>query len=238
MAKINKNQLANLSREQKLAMIDAAKEKKRRLLEKRDVYKPNAGQKPVHLSLAVVRAVFAGNGGGKTALAVNEAIWAALGHNPETGQLAKVPARVIVVLDKPDKVDSVWLPEIKKWYALKPEQLEKRGKPYISAITFGNGSEIVFMFHEQEPMSFESIELDMAIFDEPPPRHVYIALRRGGRKKGSKPRFLIIGTPLGQPWLRTDIYEPWAKGELSDHECFRYGTKVNESNLADGYMES
>lgn len=192
----------------------------------------------MHLSKATVRAVFAGNGGGKTALAVNEALWSANGFNPASGEITKVPARVIVVLDKPDKVESVWLPEIKKWYSLQPEQLEKRGKPYISAINFTNGSEIVFMFHEQEPMSFESIELDYAIFDEPPPRHVYIALRRGGRKKGSRPRFLIIGTPLGQPWLRTEIYEPWSKGELEDHECFRYGTKVNEKNLADGYIES
>lgn len=230
--------ISKLTREEKLKLLDAIDEKKRRQLDRREAYVPNEGQSPVHSSPAIVRAVFAGNGGGKTALGVNEAIWAALGHNPISGTYYRVPSRVIVVLDKPEKVDSVWLPEIKKWYPLKAEQLHKRGKPYISAITFDNGSELLFMFHDQDPMSFESVELDFAVFDEPPPRSVYIALRRGGRKKGTVARFLIIGTPISAPWLRTDLYEPWAKGELPDTECFRYGTEANKKNLAEGYIES
>ena len=112
------------------------------------------------------------------------------------------------------------------------------GKPYIARIRFDNGSEIRFMFHDQEPMSFESIEIDWAIFDEPPPRHIYVALRRGGRGKHSKPWFLIIGTPIAAAWLRKEIYEPWARGDTKDTECFRYGTEVNRSNLAEGYIES
>lgn len=230
--------LDSMSRADKLAMLDLLEEKNRRDRERPDHYEPNDGQLPVHKSTAALRAVFAGNGGGKTALGVNEAIWACNGFNPVTKIYSRVPARVIVVLDKPDKVADVWLPEIKKWYALKPEQLHKRGKPHYSQITFPNGSEILFMFHDQEPMSFESIELDMAIFDEPPPRHVYVALRRGGRKKGTVPRYLIIGTPIGASWLRKEIYEPWARGEHVDIECFRYGTRVNEHNLADGFVES
>lgn len=220
-------------------MLAAAEERRKRQLERREDYLPNTGQLPVHSDIqSTVRAVFAGNGGGKTALGVNEALWACLGYNPVTKTHSKVPARTIVVLDKPEKVDSVWLPEIKKWYPLKAEQLHKRGKPYISMLTFENGSELLFMFHDQEPMSFESIELDFAVFDEPPPRSVYIALRRGGRKKGSQPRYLIIGTPLSAPWLRTDLYEPWARGEAPDTQCYRYGTRANEANLATGYIES
>ncbi len=230
--------LSKLSRSEKLKLLDAIEEKKRRQLEAREAYAPNEGQLPVHKSTRTVRAVFAGNGGGKTALGVNEALAAVNGVNSWTGEHTKVPARVIVVLDKPDKVDTVWLPEIKKWYPLKPEQLHKKGKPYISCITFDNGSELLFMFHDQEPMSFESIELDMAIFDEPPPRHVYVALRRGGRKKHSSPKFLIIGTPIAAAWMRKEIYEPWARGEAPDTECFRYGTRANEKNLAEGYITS
>lgn len=229
---------AKLNRAQLLEEIEIEEELERRRLSKRENYVPNEGQVKVHASQKTVRAVFAGNGGGKTALGVNEALWAASGYNPITKKTTKVPARVIVVLDKPDKVDKVWLPEIKKWYPLKPEQLHKNGKPYYSEIRFPNGSEIFFMFHDQEPMSFESIELDMAIFDEPPPRPVYIALRRGGRKKGTKPRYLIIGTPISAAWMRKEIYEPWSRGEAPDTECFRYGTQVNKQNLADGYIES
>lgn len=236
--KSTKPDLTALTREEKLRLLDVIEEKKRRLIERRETYVPNNGQRPVHESQATVRAVFAGNGGGKTALGVHEALWACLGHNPVSGRTSKVPARIIVVLDKPDKVETVWLPEIKKWYPVKPEQLHKRGKPYYTAITFDNGSELLFMFHDQEPMTFESIELDFAVFDEPPPRFVYVALRRGGRKKGSRPRFLIIGTPIAASWLRTDIFEPWSRGEAPDTECFRYGTKENERNLAEGYIES
>lgn len=229
--------LSKLSKKEKLALLDAIEEKKRRKLEARTTYIPNAGQVDVHKSAKQLRAVFSGNGGGKTALGVNEALWGCLGYNPVTKTHSKVPARGVVVLDKPDKVETVWLPELKKWFPLKPEQLHKKGKPYISAITFDNGSELLFMFHDQEPMSFESIELDFAIFDEPPPRHVYIALRRGGRKKGSKPWFLLIGTPIAAAWMRKEIYEPWARGEAPDTECFRYGTNVNKANLAEGYIE-
>lgn len=233
-----KSRSSNLTREQKLAMLDALEEKKRRQLDRRASYIPNKGQAPTHKSKKTLRVVFSGNGAGKTAMGVNEALWFCQGYNPVTKETTRVPAKVIVVLDKPEKVESVWLPEIKKWYALKPEQLHKKGKPYFSAISFDNGSELTFMFWEQEAMSFESIELDAAIFDEPCPRHIYIALRRGARKKHSTPRFLMIGTPISAPWLRTDIYEPWAKGELEDTECFRFGTVVNEANLADGYIDT
>ncbi len=233
-----KPDLKTLSKQEKLKLLDAIEEKRRRALEKRESYVPNAGQLKVHASSKKVRAVFAGNGGGKTALGVNEAIWAAGGFNPIAKKTHRVPSSVIVVLDKPEKVEKTWLPEIKKWYPLKPEQMHKRGKPYITAITFDNGSEIFFMFHDQDPMSFESLEVDFVVFDEPPPRHIFIALMRGGRKKGSNAKFLIIGTPISEPWLRTEIYEPWVRGEAPETECFRYGTEVNKANLAEGYIDS
>lgn len=227
-----------LTREEKLALIDALAEKKRRALSRRDNYSPNGGQSLVHASDKRVRAVFAGNGGGKTALGVNEALAAVAGVNPWLKTKSRVPATVVVVLDNPIKVEQTWLPEIKKWYPLdEKKQCHKNGKPYYTEITFDNGSSILFFFHDQEAMIFESIEVDFVVFDEPPPRHIFIALMRGGRKKHSKAKFLIIGTPLAAPWLRTEIYVPWSRGEMPDTECFRYGTKENEANLADDYME-
>ena len=228
--------LDTLTREEKLLWLEVVQEKKRRLREKAAVYSPNSGQLEVHRSLAITRCVFSGNGAGKTSLAANEAIWAAQGYNPITQKFSKVPARVIVLLDHPEKVGDVWVPELTKWHNIKEDRFHKRGKPYYTQIQFDNGSEILFMFHDQSPMIFESIELDYLICDEPPPRHVWVALRRGGRKKGRKPRFLIIGTPITGSWMRTEIMEPYAKGELEDTECFKFGTKVNEHNLADGYI--
>lgn len=229
--------LENLTKEQKLHLYDLLQEKKRRLREKEAVYAPNNGQAPVHKSEATLRCVFSGNGAGKTALAANEAIWMAQGYNPITKKFSKVPARIIVLLDHPEKVTDVWLPELMKWTNFKEEQLHKRGKPYVNRISFDNGSEILFMFHDQAPMIFESIELDYFITDEPPPRHVFIALRRGARKKNRKPRFLMVGTPIAASWMRTEIFDPWSKGELPEAECFRFDTDENKKNLAEGYIE-
>jgi hypothetical protein len=233
--------LKKLSREQKLQLLDAVEEKKRRQLELREEFTPNAGQKPVIEAFCddskELILVLSGNGAGKTALGTNLAIESALGHVRYTKKQLPVPSRVYVVLDKPEKVEATWLPEIKKWYPLKADQLHKQGKPYISLITFPNGSELRFLFHDQEPMSFESIEGDVFVFDEPPPRPVFIALRRAGRKKGRKPKYLIIGTPIAASWLRTELYEPWARDERPEIECFRFGTEVNKANLSEGYIE-
>lgn len=218
-------------------MIRTLEERERRIKLKKDVYEPNDGQLPVHKSVARTRAVFSGNGGGKTTLGVHEALWAAEGYNPVTGKFTKVPATVIVVLDKPDKVRKVWLPEMRKWRNINDDQLWKDGKPEISRMSFPNGSQIIYMTHEMEPLSFESIEVDFVVFDEPPPRHVYIALLRGGRKKRGLGRYLIIGTPITGSWLRKEIYEPWTRGEKPNIECFKFGTRVNEKNLAENYIE-
>jgi hypothetical protein len=170
-------------------------------------------------------------------LLVNEVIWAALGHNPISGEYTQVPAKIIVVLDNPSKVDDVFLREMRKWYNLKPEQCHKRGKPYITQITFENGSTVDFFFHLQEEMAAESVEWTHLFFDEPASRRLYVALKRGGRTKGHLGRILFIGTPIAASWLRRDVYEPWAKGERPNTECFRFGTDVNKGNLAEGYLE-
>lgn len=230
--------LAGLTRNQKLLLLDAIEEKQRREIDKRAAYIPNEGQLQVHKSKAKIRLCVAGNGGGKTALGVNEALWAASGYNPITKENTAAPCRVIVILDQPRKVEDLWLPEIKKWYPLKAEQLHKRAKPYVERISFDNGSEIIFMFQDMAPMAFESIELDVAIFDEPPKYATFLSLRRGGRKKGRQSRYLIIGTPIAAPWLRKRLYEPWARGELPDTECFRYSSFVNKNNLGAGELES
>lgn len=226
-----------LTREEKLAKIDALREKKRRLLKKKPTYIPNVGQLKVHKDTKRIRFVAAGNGGGKTACGVQEALWWASGYNPILKQTTKVPATIIVVLDAPQKVGDVWMPEIKKWYPMDELETSKNGRPHISEVTFANGSCIKFMFHLQEELAFEGIQMDYCIFDEPPPRHVFIGLMRGARKKGSKPKFLFVGTPLGQPWLYQDLWKPAEEGLRPDIGLHRYSTEVNAQNLAEGYIE-
>lgn len=227
-----------LTPEEKVKKILAIREKKKREKKLRPPYVPNAGQLPVHKCEKLNRFNFSGNGAGKTALAVNEAIWAAKGYNPVLDKFTTVPAKIIVVLDLPDKVDSVWIPELKKWIEITDDMLHKHGKPYYTEVRFKNGSSINFMFHQQDQLAFESLELDVAILDEPPPRNIWVALQRGGRKKSGAGRFLLVGTPISAAWLREMIYEPWTRGELPEVMCFRTGTHVNEANLAKGYMDN
>lgn len=226
-----KYDLTKLSKEEKLKLLDVIEEKAKRARLKRESYKPNVGQLPLHLSKATIKFCASANGAGKTCAAIHEAIWACQGYHPIKKVNTQLPADVAVVLDKPDKADSVWLKEIQKWFIIKPEQIHKKGKPHTTQLTFENGSTITFFSHEQDPLTFESIELDYVVYDEPPPLPVFIGMRRATRKLGSTPWHLIIGTPLAQPWLRTQIWEPWSKGELPEAECFRMGTDVNKDNI-------
>jgi len=93
------------------------------------------------------------------------------------------------------------------------------------------------MFHLQEPMAFESFEGDYAIFDEPPPRHVYVGIQRSLRRV-SGAWTLITGTPLTEPWLKEKLWDAWAKGLRDDVECFKAGIYVNAQNLGKDYIEN
>lgn len=223
--------LTDLTKEEKLKLLDLLDEKERRLKNRRARYTPNPGQMPVHTSSKAIRAVFSGNGAGKSCMGANEALWAAEGFNPIRKVVTPSPSRGVVVLDNPDKVDQQWLPELQKWSVIEERQLKKNGKPYYTQITFDNGSEILFMFHDQHPLRFESIEADWLIFDEPPPRKIYIALMRGLRKAHSQPWMLFLGTPITAAWMRKELWEPFVKGEAEHIECFRFKTDVNKVNL-------
>lgn len=233
----SKLDLSKLTKQQKLELLDLLEKKEQLKKKRRETYKPHAGQLQVHRSRKDERFCMAGNGSGKTALGVNEVVWAVQGYNPILDEYTPVPARVFVVLDKPEKVESVFLPELRKWANVEPDQLHKRGKPYISHITFANGSTITFLFFDQDPLTAEGLELDFVWADEPLPRQLFVSLKRGGRTKGRRARFLFTGTPIAAAWLRQDIYEKWVAGELPNAECFRFGTEMNAGNLDDGYIE-
>jgi hypothetical protein len=231
---------ASLSREEKLQLLAALEEKKRREKLSRPRFSDRASPQQLEVLECddAERYVFAGNGGGKTALGSEDLRCHVLGVNPYTKKSFQVPTRAYVVLDKPEKFEQVIIPELLKWMNLRPDQLHKKGKPYISLITLDNGSWIRPLFWDQEPMTAEGIEADYVWFDEPPPRALYIALKRGGRTRGRRAKYLFTGTPLAAPWLRTEVYEPWTRGERVGTSCFRFGTECNRQNLAEGYIES
>jgi len=234
---LSKIDVTKLSRTEQLQLYDVIQEYKRRQKLRKPPYVPNEGQLEVHACRKPFKFVFSGNGAGKTALAANHALWRLDGYDPIQERFTPVPARVIVVLDSPSKIEDLWLPELGKWSVLDQRYFDKRGKTYVARIGRPNGSELIFMFHEQSPMLFESIEADYIIFDEPPPRAIYISLIRGLRKLNSQPDILVVGTPIAAPWLRKEVYEPWARGEATDTECFRFASDVNKKNVNWDFVE-
>jgi len=223
-------------KEKFLRLQELIEEKKRRLRARKEAFVPHEGQLRVIQSCALEKYLFCGNGFGKTALLVNAVHWAATGINPLTGIVSPVPSKMYLVVDDPSKIAESFLPEYLKWNILEPEQLHKDGKPYVSRITYPNGSQLAIITHEVNLLKVEGVEATHIFFDEPPPRHIYIGLKRGGRIKGRPLEILMAGTPLYQPWLRTDIYKPWTKGDLPHVECFN-GEMDENPHLESGYAE-
>ena len=168
---------------------------------------------------------------GKTTLLAHEVIWAAQGYNPIKDEFTKVPVSIVFLIDDAEKSDLLVIPEMRKWFQIDDKWFSKDGKPTTSSIKFPNGSRIKFLSHGIEPLKAEGVQFDFLAADEPPPLHIYNALTRGMRAKGSKKKSIIVGTPLTAPWLRTDVYEPWQKGELPYVDCFRMSSTVNKDNL-------
>lgn len=231
--------LTNLTKEQKIELYDALQEKKKRKRLKKDNYKPNAGQEPVHGSTAMIRLLTSGNGSGKTTLCIHEALWQAHGYNPVSKIHNKVPTDVVVLLDQANKADLIWKPELLKWFDIPEKNFKKCGKPYTSVIELSLGSRIFFFSQEAEPTALEGIQgYSLVIADEPPPEWQFNALFRGAREKGIIPKFLLSGTLIGSnsAWLRK-LQTRWAAGLESDVECFRTSSYVNEANLAEGFLD-
>jgi hypothetical protein len=225
-----------LSRDEKIARLLALKELKRRQLAAKPRFEPHAGQRRVISSQALERYLFCGNGYGKSTILVNEVHWAATGFNPITGEKTPVPAKIVLLLDSPEKIED-FITEYRKWNKLEPEQLHKRGKPHVSFIDYDTGSTVTVISHQVEPLKLEGSQWTHIFMDEPPPKPVFTALFRGGRIKGRPCRVLLAGTPITAAWLRTDVYEPWARGETPLVECFTGNTEENRSNLETGYIE-
>lgn len=230
---LTREDLENIPPEDLLEMIAVAEQ-----LEKNNAklseYIPNIVQNAVHKSAAFIRALFSGNGVGKTTACLQEAIWTATGTHPHR-ETARIPNTIIIVLDDSSKADSVYLTQIrkKKWYDISKLRLEKKGRAHTQEIIFPNGSNIVFMTHEMAEDKWESIECACVIFDEPPPRFIYIALMRGMREKDMKPWMMFAGTPRGRhaPWMYREIFRPWQFGQDDEIECFFGSTDDNLHNL-------
>jgi hypothetical protein len=228
--KITKDYLATLPHDQLAELMALADQK---IADERK-YDPNPVQDAVHRSQAFIRALFSGNGVGKTTACIQEAIWTSTGTHPHR-ETARLPNIVIIVLDDSSKADTVYLAGLRKrnWYDVSKLKLYKDGRSHTQRVVFPNGSEWHFMTHDMAEDKWESIECACVIFDEPPPRFIYIALLRGMREKDMRPWIMFAGTPLGRnaPWMYREIFRPWKFGQDDEIACFFGNTYANLSNL-------
>lgn len=114
------------------------------------------------------------------------------------------PKHIWYVSNK-DSLKGLW-EEFKKWIPETLYKATKGGKTYISEVFFkGTDWKLSFKTVDQDPGTFESANISLCIFDEPPPLVLYRAaiarLRAGG--------FIIIpATPLfGSAWFVDEIID-------------------------------
>lgn len=121
----------------------------------------------------------------------------------------RVPARIIVVSGLPL---ARGIGEIiqGKFLELWPPQIEF--KKYLATLgtwqkaVFLNGSQIYFGSSQQTDLSFEGFDADIAYFDEPNPKRVYTAVKRGLIDR--RGRLVWTMTPLGDAnmaWVAADL---------------------------------
>jgi len=233
-----KPDLSNLTKDEKLRLLDSIKEQKRRKKLKSTRMVPNAGQMPVIKSGAMQRAMTSGNGAGKTCLGVHLVMWHAQGYNPITKEMNKVPTDAVVLIDQGRKADLIWKKEVQKWFEIPDKCFKKNGTPYTQEIHLENGSIIRFFSQEAAEYSFEGIQgYSLVLADEPCPEWQYNALFRGAREKGTIPKFVILGTLIGpnSVWLRK-LKNQWETEGIEDWEFFTTSSWVNEDNLSDGFL--
>ncbi len=230
---LNRHDLAQLPQEDLLELLALAEQMEANA-KKTAVYIPNIIQNAVHRSVAFIRALFSGNGVGKTTACLQEALWTATGTHPYK-ETSRIPNTTIIVLDDSSKSDTVYWAELmkKRWYDPAKITREKHGRSYTTEWLFPNGSNLIFMTHEMAEDKWESIQATGIIFDEPPPRFIFAALLRGQREKDMKPWMMFAGTPRGRhaPWMYKEIYRPWKFGEDDEIECFFGSTDDNLHNL-------
>lgn len=219
-----------LTREEKVKLIEALEEKKRRIANSKPTYIPHSGQLEIHSCKTLERWALSGNSYGKSALLVNELKWLIEGYNPVLNIAYPPGLRVAMVVDTSRKIEENILRELKKWMHVDEKWLKRNTTKYISQL-HTDQVDIFFYSADSDPTLFEGFNLNRIMIDEPIPRHLYISLKRAIREKSPHNGLLFCGTPIGQAWIRTDIFEPWVKGESPETTCFRGSTMQNIHNL-------
>ncbi len=180
---------------------------------------PNDGQLAFHKSDKKVRLITGGNQSGKTIAGAVEFVWRLSGTHPFQKCNVPVRGRIISSLGFEEGANQVIIPKLMEWM---PDGLIKKVKNNSMGIPahfeLVNGSVFDILSGEQDKKVFEGWTGHICWIDEPPPRYAYEATRRGLMKnRGS---LWMTMTPLSEPWIYNELWQPWSAGDRPDVECF------------------
>lgn len=203
-----KTKLKDLTLEQKQELLKGLKQKE--LLKKEailETFSPHKGQAVFLQAQERIRCMFSGNGFGKTTALTIDLIYTHLERHPYRDTSGVRHSWFLITGF--DKAEDYWN-EIKRWCP--PSQLpspNKMGTSSIKRLEWPNGSVTTFYSHDQDSGKLEGTNIDCLYCDEPPPRDLWVAAYRGLR---NNPNYFIViaGTPIAEPWLYEEIYQPWA----------------------------
>jgi phage terminase large subunit-like protein len=165
----------------------------------------NYPQENFHKSQKSVRLLLAANKVGKTYSAIAESLQLSFGIHPH--RKIKVPNKGRIIgtdLEKGIEED-VW-GIFKTMYP--PSELSSEPRKYsggqVKKVNFKCGSSVEFMSYEQDAGLFEGGEGDWVMFNEPPPREVFVACTRWLMKRQGI--IFIAATPLWEAWLYDELF--------------------------------
>jgi phage terminase large subunit-like protein len=179
-------------------------------------YIPHKKQRWFHGATSQTKLFIGSNQSGKTTGGLSEILAWCLGYWPNTGEPIRKPDGTIVtppiraIVGGEDFTNHHAEVTIPKLQELLPwefwvEATDKIQGRVVSKVHARNGSTIKLMSYEMDPDKWEGQTADIVLFDEPPPRHAYIGMRRGTMKRGGP--ILFTMTPLKEPWIYDELYE-------------------------------
>ena len=187
-----------------------------------------------HVSPARIRMFCGGNASGKTFTILHELVHTHLKTHPYR-PVDEINHTWFIVSDFKKVPD--YIRELRK--VCPPSQFpeeDRLGSPSIRKLKWKDGGTTTFYSHEQDPMILEGMSFDALWIDEPPPRGLYIAAYRGLRNNPQ--HFVVMAlTPISEPWLYTDIYQPGINGENKNIEVFVSTVYENSHNLSAEWLK-
>jgi len=168
-------------------------------------YPPNLGQVAFHKSAHIIRALFPGNGFGKTRAAGTEMNWWARHRHP----YQQTPRWPII---------GIWCCESYKQFEMLQAQLESecfdRGWSFNKSKNYyewPEGDRVFLVSYDSDWTNIQGINPDLMVFDEEPPQKLWVEARMRRRGK-RKTRYCFAATATqGITWMHDEIYLPWLK---------------------------